>query len=85
MTTKTSSIRLWALGQISYSTDDLMEDKILSFGVEGQIAEDGQVDQQPTSCAPTAQILTNYTVNQLNAAIPFEPRRSNYGIDNFVN
>ena len=73
------------LGQISSSTDDLMEHKILNFGVEGQTAEDSQVDQQPTSCAPNDQILTNYTVNQLNAAIPFESRRSNYGIDSFVN
>ena len=61
-----------------------MEDEVLHFGVEGLIAEYGQFDQRLTFCAPTDQILTNYAVNQLNAAIPFESRPSNYGIDNFV-
>ena len=83
-TIKTSPIRLWVSGQINSPTDDLTEDKVLNFGVEGLIAEDSQVDHRPTFCAPTDQILTNHAVNQLDAAIPFESRPSNYGIDNFV-
>ena len=77
-------IRLWISGQINSPTDDLTEDELLSFGVEGVIAEDDQIDRRPTSCAPTDQILTNHAVNQLDTAIPFESRPSNYGIDNFI-
>ena len=65
-------------------TDHLTGDEVLNFGVEGLIAEDGQVDQRPTLCVPTDQILTDHPVDQLDTAIPFEPRPSNYGIDNFV-
>ena len=75
-TIKTSPIRLWVSGQINSPTDDLTEDEVLNFGVEGMIAEDCQVDQRP--------ILTNHAVNHLDAAIPFESRPSNYGIYNFV-
>ena len=75
---------LWVSGQINSPTDDLTEDEVWNFGDEGLIAEDGQVDQRPTFCAPTDQILTNHAVNQLDAAIPFESRPSNYGIDIFV-
>ena len=83
-TIKTSPIRLWVSGQINYPNDDLTEDKILNFGVEGLIAEDDQTDRRPTFCAPTDQILTNHAVSQLDTAIPFESRPSNYGIDNFI-
>ena len=83
-TIKTSPIRLWVLGQINPPTDDLTEDEVLNFGVEGLIADDDQIDRRPTFCAPTDQILTNHAVNQLDAAIPFESRPSNYGIDDFI-
>ena len=83
-TIKTSPVRLWVSGQIDSPIDDLKEDRVLNFGVEGLIAEDGQVDQRSTFCAPTDQMLTNHAVNQLDAAIPFESRPSNYEIDNFV-
>ena len=46
-TIKTSLIRLWVSGQINSPTDDLTEDEVLNFGVEGLIAEDGQVHQWP--------------------------------------
>ena len=83
-TIKTSLIRLWVSGQINSPTDDLTEDEVLKFGVEGLISEDDQTDRRPTFCAPTDQILTNIAVSQLDTAIPFESRPSNYGIDNFI-
>ena len=83
-TIKTSLIRLWVSGQINSPTDDLTEDEVLKFGVEGLISEDDQTDRRPTFCAPTDQILTNHAVSQLDTAIPFESRPSNYGIDNFI-
>ena len=83
-TIKTSPIRLWVSRQINSSTDDLTEDEVLDFRVESLIAEDDQIDRRPTFYAPTDQILTNHTVNQLDAAILFESRPSNYGIDNFI-
>ena len=43
-TIKTSPIRLWVSGQINSPTDDLTEDEVLNFGVEGLIAEDVQID-----------------------------------------
>ena len=70
--------------QINSPTDDLTEDKVLKFGVEGLIPEDDQIDHWPTFCAPTDQILTNIAVSQLDTAIPFESRPSNYGTDNFI-
>ena len=83
-TINTSPIHLWVLGQINSPTDDLTEDEVLNFGVEGLIAGNGQVDCRPTFCAPTDQILTNHAVNQLDTAISFESRLSNYEIDNFI-
>ena len=83
-TIKTSPIRLWVSGQINSLTDDLTEDEVLNFAVEGLIAEDNQTDRRPTFCVPTDQILTNHAVNQFDAAILFESRPSNYGIDNFI-
>ena len=56
----------------------------MNFRVEGLIAEDDQTDRRPTFCAPTDQILTNHAVNQLDAAIPFGSRLSNYGTDKFI-
>ena len=56
----------------------------MKFGVEGLIAEDDQIDRRPTFRAPTDQILTNIAVSQLDTAIPFESRPSNYEIDNFI-
>ena len=47
-TIKTSLIRLWVLGQTNSPTDDLTEDEVLNFGVEGLIAEDDQIDRRPT-------------------------------------
>ena len=81
---KTSPIRLWVLGQINSPTDGLTEDEVLNFGVEGLIAGHDQIYRRPTLCTPTDQILTNHAVNQLDAAIPFESRPSNYGIDDFI-
>ena len=72
------------MGQINSPTDDLTEDDILNFGAEGLIAGEGQVDRRPTFCASTYLIPTKHSVNQLDAAILFESRTSNYGIDNFV-
>ena len=43
-TIKNSPIRLWVLGKINSSTDDLTKDEVLNFGVEGLITEDGQID-----------------------------------------
>ena len=83
-TINTSPIHLWVLGEISSPTDDLTEDEVLNFRVEGLIAENGQIDCRPTFCAPTDQILTNHAVNQLDTAISFESRLSNYQIDNFI-
>ena len=83
-TINTSPIHLWVLGQINSPTDDLTEDEVLNFRVEGFIAENGQIDCRPTFCAPTDQILTNHAVNQLDTAISFESRLSNYQIDNFI-
>ena len=54
-TIKTSPTRLWVSGQIYSPTDDLTEDKVLNFGVEGLIAENDQIDCWPTFCAPTDQ------------------------------
>ena len=83
-TLKTSPIRLWVLEQINSPTDDLTEDKVLNFWFEGLIAEDDQIDRRPTFCAPNDQILANHVVNQLDVAILFESRPSNYGNDNFI-
>ena len=79
-----SANSLWVSGQINSPTDDLTEDEVLSFGVEGLIAEDGQFDRRPTFIAPTDQINKLSCQPELDAAIPFESRPSNYGIYNFV-
>ena len=67
-------MRLWVLWQVNCLTGDLIKDEVLHFGVEGLIAEEGQVDRLPTFRAPTDRILTKYSVKQLDAAIPFESR-----------
>ena len=43
-TIKTSPIGFWVSGKINSPTDDLTEDEVLNFGVEGLIAEDYQID-----------------------------------------
>ena len=70
------------MGQLNSPIDNLTE--VLNYGAEVLIAEDCQVDWRLTFCASTDQILTNYAVNQLDAAVPFESRSPNYGIDNFA-
>ena len=77
-------MRLWVLWQVNSLTDDLTEDEVLHFRVEGLIAGEGQVDRLTNFCAPTNRILTKYSAKQLDAVILFESRTSNYGTDNFV-
>ena len=56
-TIKTSPLRLWAASQINCPLDDMTEDQLRNFGVEG-IRTDEEIDKRPIITSPTDNILT---------------------------
>ena len=81
-TIKTSPLRLWVAAQINCLLDDMSEDQLCNFRTEG-ILTDEEVDERPIITSPT-DILTEIVLTQLNAEVPFESKRENYGINNFT-
>ena len=60
----------------------MSEDQLRNFGVEG-ILTDEEIDKRSIITSPT-DILTEIVLNQLNAEVPLESKRENYGINNFI-
>ena len=72
----------WVAGQINCPLDDMSEDQLRNFGVEG-ILTDEEVDERPIMTSPT-DILTEIVLTQLNAKVPFESKPENYGSNSFI-
>ena len=62
--------------------DDMDEDQLHNLRVEGTLTDE-EVDERPIITSPT-DILTEIVLTQLNAEVPFESKRENYGINNFT-
>ena len=74
-TIKTSRLRVWVTGQIYYPVDDMTEEELINFEVEGIFGNDND-DNQPMFNVPKDHIL--------NIEIPFESPPANYRINNFI-
>ena len=81
-TIKTSPLCLWVAGQINCPLDDMSEDQLRNFGVEG-ILTDEEVDMRPIITSPTDN-LREIVLTQVNAEVPFESKPENYGINKFI-
>ena len=62
--------------------DDMDEDQLHNLRVEGTLTDE-EVDERPIITSPT-DILTEIVLTQLNAEVPFESKRENYGINKFI-
>ena len=82
-TIKNSPLLLWVAGQINCPVDDMIEDQLRNFGMEG-ILTDEEIVERPIITSPTDNILTGIVFTKLNAEVPFESKPENYGINNFI-
>ena len=80
---KTSPLRLWVTGQIYYPVDDMNEEELINFEVEGIFGYDDD-DNRPIFNAPTDHILNQVVTAQLSVKIPFESQPANFRINNFI-
>ena len=82
-TIKTSPLRFLVSGQIHCALDDMSEDQLCNFRVEG-ILTDEEFDDRSVITSPTDNILTEIVITLLNLEVPFESKPENYGINNFI-
>ena len=68
-TIKTSPLRFLVSGQIHCALDDMSEDQLCNFRVEG-ILTDEEFDDRSVITLPTDNILTEIVITLLNPEVP---------------
>lgn len=82
-TSKTTPLHIWVAGHIHCPVNNMTEEELNNFGVEGILGNDDD-DNRPLFNAPTDHILTPVVIAQLSVEILFESHPANYRINNFI-